>query len=90
MDEITYKKAAEATDVATQSAILGPFFRHDAPHRKNGETISFNTPSDGELVYMHGVVRCASTKKPLANASVDVWQASTNGTFVDLHIEYSS
>jgi len=81
VDEITYKKAAEATDVATQSAILGPFFRHDAPHRKNGDTITFNTPEDGQIVYMHGTVRCAKTKKPLVNASVDVWEASTNGYY---------
>lgn len=85
VDEITYKKAAEATDAATQSAVLGPFFRHDAPHRKNGETITFNTPDNGEIVYMHGTVRCAKTNKPLANASVDVWLASTNGRSADSH-----
>jgi catechol 1,2-dioxygenase len=79
VDEITYKKASEASDLATQSAILGPFFRHDAPHRENGDTITFDTPEDGEVVLMHGTVRCATTNKPLANASVDVWQASTNG-----------
>lgn len=30
---------------------------------------------------MYGKVTDASTGKPLANASVDVWQASTNGRF---------
>jgi catechol 1,2-dioxygenase len=79
VDEITYKKASEASNVATQSAILGPFFRHDAPHRKNGDTITIDTPEDGEIVWMHGTVRCAKTNKPLPDASVDVWQASTNG-----------
>ena len=48
MDEITYKKAAEASDFATQSAILGPFFREDHPIRKKGESIIYNTPDDGE------------------------------------------
>ena len=81
VDEITYKKASEATDPITQSAILGPFFRHDAPVRKNGSTITFDTPKDGQVVYMHGTVTDAKTKKPLVNASVDVWQASTNGTW---------
>jgi catechol 1,2-dioxygenase len=79
VDEITYKLASESTDESTQTAILGPFFRHDAPLRKNGDTISFDTPKDGELVYMHGQVLCGQTKKPIANAAVDVWQASTNG-----------
>jgi catechol 1,2-dioxygenase len=79
VDEITYKKASEAANLATQSAILGPFFRTDHPIRKNNDTISFNPPDDAESVYMHGRVLDARTKKPLPNASIDVWQASTNG-----------
>jgi catechol 1,2-dioxygenase len=78
VDEIAYKKAAEATDAATQSAILGPFWRHDTPARKKNDTITFHTPKDGQVVYMHGRVLCSKTKKPLPDASVDVWQASTN------------
>ncbi|KIW18079.1 hypothetical protein PV08_02366 [Exophiala spinifera] len=81
VDEITYKKASEATDVATQSAILGPFFRHDHPIREKGATISFNTPDDATVVYMYGRVMDATTKKPLANATIDVWEASTNGLY---------
>jgi len=81
VDEITYKKATEAHDETTQSAILGPFFRHDHPIREKGATITFDTPEDGEVVYMHGIVTDAKTKKPLANAEVDVWQASTNGLY---------
>ena len=79
VDEITYKQAGDATQLATSSAILGPFFRHDAPIRENGSTITFDTPKDGKVAFMHGVVRCASTGKPLAGTEVDVWQASTNG-----------
>ncbi|EXJ93936.1 hypothetical protein A1O1_02329 [Capronia coronata CBS 617.96] len=81
VDEITYKKASEAMDVATQSAILGPFYRTDHPIRKNGTTISFNTPEDAEVVFMYGQVMDAFTKKPLANAAIDVWEASTNGLY---------
>ena len=81
VDEITYKKASEAADTATRTAILGPFFRHDAPVRKKGETIIFDTPEDGQVVYMYGTVTDAKTKGPLANATVDVWEASTNGLY---------
>jgi catechol 1,2-dioxygenase len=42
-------KAAEAADVATQSAILGPFFREDHPVRQKGDHISFDTPKDAEV-----------------------------------------
>ena len=79
MDEITYKKASEAADAVTQSAILGPFFRTDHPVREKGSTISFNTPKDAEVVYMYGQVVDAKTKKPLKGATIDVWEASTNG-----------
>ncbi|OAL43418.1 catechol dioxygenase [Pyrenochaeta sp. DS3sAY3a] len=81
VDEITYKKAAAAKDVATQSAILGPFFRTDDPVRAKGSTISFNTPKDAETVYMYGQVFDANTKRPLQNVSINVWQASTNGLY---------
>jgi len=81
VDEITYKKAAEAADYATQSAILGPFFRHDHPIREKGSTITFDTPEDAQVTYMHGVVTDAVSKKPLPKATIDVWQASTNGLY---------
>jgi catechol 1,2-dioxygenase len=79
VDEITFKKVAESGDTATASAILGPFWRHDTPIRANGDCISSNTPDDGVLAYMYGTVTSAATGEPLKNASVDIWQASTNG-----------
>ncbi|EGR48474.1 uncharacterized protein TRIREDRAFT_62165 [Trichoderma reesei QM6a] len=81
VDDITYREASKADKPPTSSAILGPFWRADAPVRENGSTITFNTPKDGQVAYMHGQVTCAETGKPLANASVDVWQASTNGLY---------
>jgi catechol 1,2-dioxygenase len=81
VDEITFKAAADAKDAVTQSAILGPFFRHDAPLREKGDTISFDTPKDAEIAYMHGVVYDAVTKKPVEEAEIDIWQASTNGLY---------
>ncbi len=65
----------------TASAILGPFWRDDTPTRPNGTNISFDTPADGVVVYMHGRVLGAETRAPLAGAVVDVWQASTNGMY---------
>lgn len=79
MDEITYKQAAASSSTATPSAILGPFWRYDAPTRQNGESIVLKTPSDAKVAYMYGRLTDTSTGKPLANALVDVWQASTNG-----------
>ena len=72
--------AAETTDAATESAILGPFFRHDAPILENESTIVHGV-DDGEITYMHGEVVDLVTKKPVAGAWIDVWQASTNGLY---------
>lgn len=79
VDDITHRKAAKDGVAATETAILGPFWRHDTPTRENGTTITFDTPSDGVVAYLYGTVTSASTGKPIPNASVEVWQASTNG-----------
>lgn len=81
MDDITYQAAVKSAGSATASAILGPFWRHDTPTRPNGTTISFNTPKDGQVAFLYGQVTSAETGKPLANATVEAWQASTNGEF---------
>lgn len=86
VDEITYKKASEATSLATQTAILGPFFQTTHPIREKGATVSFNTPDDAILAYMYGRVIDATTKKPLAGASIDIWEASTNGKLDGGHL----
>jgi len=80
-DEITYKTAAAEHKDVTSSAILGPFWRTDTPIREFGSTIVFDTPEDGQIAYMSGVVRDAKTGKPISNALVDVWEASTNGLY---------
>lgn len=83
VDEITYKKAcSEAANnggAVTASAILGPFFRTDAPVREKGATIHISKAPGAEDVFFYGKVVDASSGKPLVGASVDVWQASTNG-----------
>lgn len=80
VDDITFSAAArEAADKPTASAILGPFWRNDHPVRENGTSISFDTPPDAQIVFMHGVVRDAGSGEMVKGATVDVWQASTNG-----------
>lgn len=80
VDEITFKLAEEAEDAPTATAILGPFFRADTPYRKNGDNIVKGVP-DGEMAFMHGRVIDFTTKKPLVGATVEVWQAATNGLY---------
>ncbi|KFA55262.1 hypothetical protein S40293_04931 [Stachybotrys chartarum IBT 40293] len=81
VDDITFTAATRSTNGLTASAILGPFYREDHPIRENGSTISFNTPKDAQVAFMHGRVTDGKTGEPLANAEIDVWQASTNGLY---------
>lgn len=81
VDEITHKAVAGSSYEVTKSAILGPFFRHDTPPTANDTDIVMKKPDDGEMVYMHGIVRDATTDKPIAGAKVDIWQCSTNGLY---------
>jgi catechol 1,2-dioxygenase len=38
-------------------------------------------PEDGEVTYMHGIIRDAATNEPLKGIIVDIWQCSTNGLY---------
>ncbi|KAF3800218.1 Catechol 1 2-dioxygenase [Colletotrichum gloeosporioides] len=81
VDDITNQVATRNGQPGTATAILGPFWRADTPVRSNGSTIVLKVPEDGQVAWMYGQVTCSNTGKPLANASVDVWQASTNGLY---------
>jgi catechol 1,2-dioxygenase len=80
VDEITYKLASDAKDASTATAILGPFWREDAPARKMGETIVFGI-ENGDRTYMHGQVLDYRTRKPIEGAELDVWHTAPNGLY---------
>ncbi len=80
VDEITYKQASAHSGNATASAILGPFWR-DTPERRLGSSVVDKVPEDGKIAYMYGRITDVATGKPLKNALVDTWQASTNGLY---------
>lgn len=81
VDEITNKLLVGADYESTKSAILGPFFRKDTPPTENDASIIKTMPSDGEIAYMHGIVRDAVTNEPIEGVTVDIWQCSTNGLY---------
>ncbi|KAI1932589.1 hypothetical protein LOZ58_003759 [Ophidiomyces ophidiicola] len=81
VDEITFSRAANAPDAATATAILGPFFRTNAPHYPNGGSIIQTPAKDGEVAYMHGKVVDSTTGEPIEGVVIDVWEASTNGLY---------
>lgn len=94
VDEITSKKLLPRTmgssgNATTPSAVLGPFYRADAPSLANGSSIisasMLNTPwyekAAPLLARISGQVRSASTNKPIANATIDIWLAGPNGMY---------
>lgn len=79
-DEITYKLATEAKDEPTATAVLGPFWRKDAPIYQMGESIVHGFP-EGEHTSIHGRVLDFDTGKPIDNAELDVWHTGPNGLY---------
>ncbi|KAL2004753.1 hypothetical protein VTN00DRAFT_3281 [Thermoascus crustaceus] len=80
VDEISNKLALQSDDIPTSTTILGPFWSPHAPFRENGDTI-VRSPHNGEVALMHGRVTDLVSKKPIANAVVDIWEASSSGKY---------
>ncbi len=62
-----------------QTAILGPMYQPAAPRLPLGGSI-IQGDADGQVTYMEGYVRDASGH-PIADATLDVWQAGTDGLY---------
>ena len=63
----------------TPGALLGPFYRGNSPDYGNGESIVAEG-SPGAPLFVRGHV-VDSARRPIANARVDVWQASPVGLY---------
>jgi catechol 1,2-dioxygenase len=61
-------------------ALVGPFYRANAPLRRRGESIA-SDDTEGERVRISGRVYDLTTNAPVAGAMLDVWQATTNGLY---------
>jgi catechol 1,2-dioxygenase len=66
-------------DGATESTVLGPFYRPEAPWRELGASIVDGGPP-GEDLTVRGQVR-STDGTPLAGAVLDVWQTAPNGLY---------
>jgi protocatechuate 3,4-dioxygenase beta subunit len=63
----------------TPGALLGPFYRGGSPVYENGQSIAC-AGSPGAPLFMRGRV-LDTAGRPVANAAVDVWQASPVGLY---------
>jgi protocatechuate 3,4-dioxygenase beta subunit len=67
-----------AAEGGTQSSLLGPFFRENAPSMKLGADIARG--DEGERIRVEGRVTDPQGR-PLAGAKVDVWQNASTGLY---------
>jgi len=67
-----------ASDGATESTVLGPFYIDGAPELPEGADISHGSP--GEATEVSGRVTSVEGK-PIAGAVLDVWQTAANGFY---------
>ncbi|TGJ84380.1 hypothetical protein E0Z10_g4349 [Xylaria hypoxylon] len=92
VDEIASKlilHAKGSINAATPSAVLGPFYRSDAPTLANGSSIISTLARNSTwyiramplLAHISGQVLSASTHKPISDAVLDVWLAGPNGLY---------
>lgn len=61
-------------------ALLGPFFRADAPFRERGASIA-SDDAPGARVRMSGRVFEFENDAPIEGAILDIWQAAANGLY---------
>ena len=67
-----------AGDGATESTVLGPFYRPGAPELPFGATI--NQGSDGEPAVLMGTVT-STGGAPIGGAELDVWETNAHGLY---------
>lgn len=83
VDEITHRKAAStgALDTPTATAVLGPFWRKDAPKYPMDATVVQNDIGAGEHAHIFGRVTDADTGEPIEGAELDIWHTAPNGLY---------
>jgi hydroxyquinol 1,2-dioxygenase len=65
---------------ATEATVLGPFFAHGAPEFESGADLREGATLKGEDTYVTGRV-LSTDGKPIAHATLDIWQAKANGIY---------
>jgi catechol 1,2-dioxygenase len=78
------KQHGDAAAASTDTAILGPFYRENAPKYKHGDDIvqdhnvKDSEGNTGRTCYLHGKVTDIHGK-PVEGAEIDVWHTAANG-----------
>jgi protocatechuate 3,4-dioxygenase beta subunit len=68
----------KARELGSQSSLLGPFYREDAPEMPLGSCIAHHPTA--EVIAIYGRVT-SNDGKPISNALIQVWQTSEHGLY---------
>ena len=74
IDAINNRKS----DGATESSVLGPYYRASAPELEHGASIDMT--NEGDLLEVHGLV-LDQYHNPINGAILDIWQTAPNGLY---------
>jgi catechol 1,2-dioxygenase len=80
VDSIEHTVHSDHADEITATAILGPFYRENAPILPNGASI-IKKDVGGDTALVYGVVKSSSDGKPIEGAEIDVWHTAPNGLY---------
>ncbi|BBQ03040.1 6-chlorohydroxyquinol-1,2-dioxygenase (plasmid) [Burkholderia sp. SFA1] len=75
LDEINQREGV--TDTATESSLLGPFYREGAFDEEYGASIA---RTEGEPTLFHGRL-IDESGEPVVNALIEVWETANNGMY---------
>jgi protocatechuate 3,4-dioxygenase beta subunit len=67
------------SEAATETSLLGPFFREGAPQFALGESIAVHDREGTEIVVFGEILDAAG--RPVPGAEIDVWQTSAAGLY---------
>lgn len=87
VDETTFHQLTESQTTPsrpTESAILGPFWRANAPILPMDSSIVRSLPDscpEADHAYLSGRVTSAVTGKPIEGAELDIWHTAPNGLY---------
>lgn len=78
LSTLTVAMNHDKPDGCTEATVFGPFHVPDAPHYELGSDIS--NGAKGTACAVRGTVR-ATDREPVAGATIEVWQADSEGTY---------
>jgi catechol 1,2-dioxygenase len=83
--EHTVEELAAHSRHGSQTTILGPYYLPGAPELPSKATLPMRPDEPGNRVVLRGQVRRSLDDRPIAGATLDMWQAGADGYYSGFH-----